>query len=168
MTLVARRTPGHTRGCTTWTWRVADGGKAYDVVVIGSPNVNPGYRLVDNKDYPEIADDFARTFEVLKSLPCDVFLGAHGGYYGMVEKYERAKKGAGTNPFVDPEGYRATSSRRRRRSATPWPRRVGRSRRRRRTRCRRSPGRGPPRATPAPSRRRWRRGGTVRPASRHP
>src|SRR5438067_3101612 len=86
VTLVARRTPGHTRGCTTWTWKAEDGGKAYDVVVIGSPNVNPGYRLVGNKDYPEIADDFATTFKVLKALPCDVFLGAHGGYYGMAEK----------------------------------------------------------------------------------
>jgi metallo-beta-lactamase class B len=107
VTLVARRTPGHTRGCTTWTWRVADGGKGYDVVVVGSPNVNPGYRLVGNGDYPEIADDFARTFRMLKALPCDVFLGAHGGYYGMVAKYERAKRGGGPNPFVDPEGYRA-------------------------------------------------------------
>ena len=106
MTLVARRTPGHTRGCTTWTWKVADGGKTYDVVVIGSPNVNPGYRLVDDKDYPEIADDFARTFRVLGSLPCDVFLGAHGGYYSMVAKYERARRETGGNPFVDPEGYR--------------------------------------------------------------
>lgn len=104
--LVARKTPGHTRGCTTWTWRVADGGKGHDVVVIGSPNVNPGYKLVGNADYPEIADDFARTFRVLKALPCDVFLGAHGGYYGMVAKYERAKKGSDSNPFVDPEGYR--------------------------------------------------------------
>ena len=67
VTLVARRTPGHTRGCTTWTWKVEDGGKTYDVVVIGSPNVNPGYRLVGNKDYPEIADDFARR----RSRPCE-------------------------------------------------------------------------------------------------
>lgn len=108
VTLVARRTPGHTRGCTTWTWRVAEGGKTYSVVVIGSPNVNPGYRLVDNKDYPEIADDFAKTFRILKALPCDAFLGAHGGYYGMIEKHARTKKnGAETNPFIDPEGYRA-------------------------------------------------------------
>jgi metallo-beta-lactamase class B len=106
VTLVARLTPGHTRGCTTWTWRVRDGGKDFDVVVIGSPNVNPGYRLVDNRAYPEIADDFARTFAVLKALPCDVFLGAHGGYYGMVEKHGRARRGSGENPFVDPEGYR--------------------------------------------------------------
>jgi metallo-beta-lactamase class B len=106
VTLVARLTPGHTRGCTTWTWRAADGGKEYDVVVIGSPNVNPGYRLVGNADYPEIAEDYSRTFRVLKSLPCDVFLGAHGGYYGIVAKHERARRGSDSNPFVDPEGYR--------------------------------------------------------------
>lgn len=104
--LVARLTPGHTRGCTTWIWQVADGDKKYDVVVIGSPNVNPGYRLVENKSYPEIADDFAKTFAVLKKLPCDIFLGAHGEYYGMLDKYQRQKTG-GKNPFIDPDGYRA-------------------------------------------------------------
>lgn len=77
--------------------------------MIGSPNVNPGFRLVENKDYPEIADDYARTFEILKSIPCDVFLGAHGEYYGLPAKYERLKaaKAGDGNPFVDPEGYRA-------------------------------------------------------------
>lgn len=78
VTLVARLTPGHTRGCTTWTWKAVVGETKVNVVVIGSPNVNPGYRLVGNKDYPEIADDFAKTFKVLKELPCEVFLGAHG------------------------------------------------------------------------------------------
>jgi metallo-beta-lactamase class B len=106
VTLIARRTPGHTRGCTTWTWRAAEGGKTYDVVVIGSPNVNPGYVLVNNRDYPEIADDFAATFKTLENLPCDVFLGAHGGYYGMIDKYERSQREPKKNPFVDPEGYR--------------------------------------------------------------
>jgi CubicO group peptidase (beta-lactamase class C family)/glyoxylase-like metal-dependent hydrolase (beta-lactamase superfamily II) len=104
-TLTARLTPGHTRGCTTWTWRAIDGGKKYDVVVIGSPNVNPGFQLVANKEYPEIAADFAMTFEVLKSLPCDVFLGAHGGYYGMVERHALIQKGE-KNPFVNPDGYK--------------------------------------------------------------
>jgi metallo-beta-lactamase class B len=104
-TLVARLTPGHTRGCTTWTWHVADGEKKYDVVVIGSPNVNPGYELANNSDYPEIADDFAKTFKILKSLPCDIFLGAHGAYYGMPTKYD-LKAGASENPFLDPTGYK--------------------------------------------------------------
>ena len=105
VTLVAHLTPGHTRGCTTWTWRVEDGGNAHDVVVIGSPNVNPGYNLVNNESYPEIAADFAKTFEVLKSLPCDVFLGAHGSYYGMVDRYPLAEKGQ-ANAFVNAQGYK--------------------------------------------------------------
>jgi metallo-beta-lactamase class B len=45
-------------------------------------------------------------FRVLKSLPCDIFLGAHGGYYGMEAKYARMKEG-GPNPFIDPEGYKS-------------------------------------------------------------
>jgi glyoxylase-like metal-dependent hydrolase (beta-lactamase superfamily II) len=106
VTLVAHRTPGHTRGCTTWTWRVTEGGKSYDVVVIGSPNVNPGYVLAQNAVYPEIADDFAATFKTLAGLPCDVFLGAHGTYYGMIAKYDRSKGKPGGNPFMDPDGYR--------------------------------------------------------------
>ena len=85
---------------------MTDGDKKLNVVVIGSPNVNPGYRLVGNQDYPEISDHFSQTFAKLKKLPCDVFLGAHGDYYGMRAKYERRKTG-GENPFVDPAGYRA-------------------------------------------------------------
>ena len=104
--LVAHLTPGHTRGNTTWTMDAIDGGKTYHIVIIGSPNVNKGYMIVNNKKYPEIAEDFERTFRVLKSLKCDIFLGAHGNYYGMAEKYARLQKG-GTNPFIDPDGYRA-------------------------------------------------------------
>ena len=84
---------------------VADGGKALNVVIVGSPNVNPGYKLVDNPTYPGIADDYVRMFRVLKSLPCDIFLGAHGEYYGMTAKYARMKEGA-ANPFIDPQGYK--------------------------------------------------------------
>lgn len=104
--LTAHLTPGHTKGCTTWTLKVPEGGKSYDVVIVGSPNVNTGYMLVNNAKYPHMADDFTRTFRVLHSLPCDVFLGAHGIYYGMREKYARLKPGA-ANPFIDPAGYRA-------------------------------------------------------------
>lgn len=104
--LVAHLTPGHTKGCTTWTLKVQDSGKTYDVVIIGSPNVNPGYKLVNNSKYPQIAQDYDRTFRVLKSLHCDVFLGAHGSYYGMQEKFARLQKGD-ANPFIDPDGYRS-------------------------------------------------------------
>jgi metallo-beta-lactamase class B len=104
--LVAHLTAGHTKGCTTWTLTATESGKAYNVVIVGSPNVNPGYKLVNNPLYPQIAQDYDRTFHVLRSLPCDVFLGAHGNYYGMEAKFARLKEG-GPNPFIDPEGYKS-------------------------------------------------------------
>jgi len=103
--LVAHLTPGHTKGCTTWAMKVTEGGKTYDVVIIGSPNVNPGYKLIHNNNYPQIAEDYERMWGVLKSLPCDIFLGAHGGYFGLEEKYP-LMKGGGANPFIDPGGYK--------------------------------------------------------------
>jgi metallo-beta-lactamase class B len=105
-TLVAHLTPGHTKGCTTWTMTVDESGKRYDVVIVGSPNVNPGYKLVGNSAYPQIADDYERGFRVLKSLRCDIFLGAHGAYYHLEDKYARMKT-AGVSAFVDPKGYAA-------------------------------------------------------------
>jgi len=104
--LEAHLTPGHTKGCTTWTLSVRVGDKTYQAVIIGSPNVNPGYRLVDNPKYPTIARDYERTFRVLKSLECDLFLGAHGSYFGLETKYASMKSGA-TNPFVDEKGCAA-------------------------------------------------------------
>lgn len=110
VTLVAHKTPGHTRGCTTWTLRTPDQGKLVNVVIVGSWNVNPGFRLVSRPghpaSYPGIADDYRRTFAVLRSLPCDVFLGAHGGYFDMLDKLARAKAGAGRSVWIDPQGYK--------------------------------------------------------------
>jgi metallo-beta-lactamase class B len=102
--LMAHLTPGHTKGCTTWTMKVTENGKTYNVVIVGSPNVNPGYKLVGNAAYPQIAQDYESMWKVLKSLPCDIFLGAHGSYFNMQEKH--AHLGQGTNPFIDPDGYR--------------------------------------------------------------
>jgi metallo-beta-lactamase class B len=104
-TLVAHLTAGHTKGCTTWTMKAKEGDKTYNVVILGSIGVNPGYILVNNKDYPQIADDYIRSFKVLRALPCDVFIGSHGRFYDLLSKYP--KLGHGPNPFIDPDGYKA-------------------------------------------------------------
>jgi len=103
--LTAHVTPGHTPGCTTWTMRVEEGGKPYDALFLCSVTA-PGYQLVGNPRYPDIVADFTRSFAVLRTLPCDVFLGAHGGYYGLQEKIARLQRHEAGNPFIDPEGYR--------------------------------------------------------------
>jgi metallo-beta-lactamase class B len=117
--LIAHRTPGHTPGCTTWTMQVMDNGKPLNAVIIGSPNVNPGYVLVGNKNYPSIATDYETTFRVLKSLPVDLFLGAHGAYYGMEAKHARLGTSA-ANPFIDPRGYHAYVADREKAFLTEW------------------------------------------------
>ena len=93
VTLVANLTPGHTRGCTTWTMKVQDGGKSYDVVFACS------YRAPADVT-PAIETEFNRTFKILRSLPCDVPLGDHSAQYNMMSKYSRMKAGA-PNPFID-------------------------------------------------------------------
>ncbi len=103
-TLVAHLTPGHSRGCTTWTVKVADGGRSLDVVIVGSLGVNPGFQLVNNPEVPVIADEFRRAFKVSRALPCDVPLASHPAMYKMAEKHRRLTAG-GPNPFIDPAGY---------------------------------------------------------------
>ncbi len=103
-TLVAHLTPGHSRGCTTWTLKVADGGRTLDVVIVGSLGVNPGFKLVNNPEAPAIADEFRRAFKTSRALECDVPLASHPAMYRMAEKHQRLA-GGGPNPFIDPAGY---------------------------------------------------------------
>ena len=110
ITLTAHKTAGHTRGCTTWTMRTTLDGKPQDVVIVGGWSMLSEFRLVDapgsKASYPGIASDFAHTFATLHSLHCDIFLGAHGGYFDMLAKLDRAKAGAGESVWIDPDGYR--------------------------------------------------------------
>jgi metallo-beta-lactamase class B len=105
-TLTAHLTAGHTKGCTTWSMKATEAGKTYDVVIVCSVGWNPGYVLVNNKDYPQIANDYVRSFVTLRKLPCDIFLGAHGSFYDLDAKYVELLKG-GANPFLDHAGYLA-------------------------------------------------------------
>src|ERR1700691_2918037 len=101
-TLVAHLTPGHTHGCTTWSLKVQDAGKTYDVVIIGSMGFNgTAQQLLSN---PALVAEYEQGFRVMHSLACDVPLGSHPAMYSLVEKY--AKLGKGPNPFIDPEGYK--------------------------------------------------------------
>ena len=84
--------------------KATEAGKTYDVVMVCSVGWNPGYVLVNNKDYPQIADDYVRSFATFRKLPCDVFLGAHVAFYDLDTKYAKLKS-ARPNPFLDHAGY---------------------------------------------------------------
>jgi metallo-beta-lactamase class B len=93
-------------GNTTWTMKAKEGDRAYDVVFAPSTTVLPWVKLTNNPKYPEIAEDYAKTFRVLKSLPCDVFLASHASFFDGLGKADRLRKGAKENPFIDPRGYK--------------------------------------------------------------
>jgi metallo-beta-lactamase class B len=103
--LVAHRTAGHTQGCTTWTAQLRDENRVLNVVIDCSVNAIPAYKLVNDTRYPHVAEDFERSFSVLKSLPCDIWLSAHGANFDMKAKYGKLNTGR-DNPFIDPAGYR--------------------------------------------------------------
>ena len=108
-TLTALITPGHTKGCTTWTMTTTDGGKDYRVMFYCSTSVVD--RLVGNVGYPQIVADYERTFARFRTLPADVFLSNHPGFFRMEQKRKQMAPG-GPNPFVDPgelQRFAATS-----------------------------------------------------------
>jgi metallo-beta-lactamase class B len=95
-TLIAHLTPGHTRGCTTWTMKAQEAGKTYDVVINCSLR-SPAMLT------PEIVDELNRSFKTVRALRCDVQLGDHPAQYNLKAKYARLRSG-GPNPFFDPAG----------------------------------------------------------------
>lgn len=105
VTLTAHFTPGHTKGCTSWTFPVTmHDGRVEQALVICSLSTLD-YNLVDDPGYPNIAADYDRTYDALLALPCDVFLGAHGRWFDLPER--RAQVAAGNrDAFVAPEACR--------------------------------------------------------------
>lgn len=112
VTLTAHKTAGHTRGCTTWTLRShvpgEPAGTTRNIVIVGGTSFWSEFHFVATPghaaSYPGIAQDFQHTFAVLKNLPCDVFLGAHGEYFDMLAKLKRYPHD-GPRVFIDPAGY---------------------------------------------------------------
>jgi len=102
--MTAHSTSGHTKGNTTWTTKIRDGEKNYNVVFVGSQS-SLDYKFVGQESYSGIRADFEKSFSRLKSLPCNVFLGSHGSFFHFLEKRERLLSGE-SNAFVDPDGYK--------------------------------------------------------------
>ena len=105
VTLTATLTPGHTRGCTTWSTRIEEAGRTHDVVFVCGLVVSP-FKLTNNSVYPTVAADDRGSIARLRSARADVMLAAHGFWFDLTGKAERLAKarrdGDSANPFVDP------------------------------------------------------------------
>jgi metallo-beta-lactamase class B len=65
--------------------------------------INDGVKLLDSPGYPNIIEEYARTFEKQKQLSTDVFLSSHA-QFGLHEKYKPGDL-YDANRFADPAGY---------------------------------------------------------------
>jgi metallo-beta-lactamase class B len=105
VTLTAHLTPGHTRGCTSYSFVVHDAGRALNALVFCSATVAAN-RLVGRPQYPGIVSDYLATFAKARAMRVDVFLAPHPEFFAMAQK--RAKRAPGAaNPFVDPSEFPA-------------------------------------------------------------
>jgi metallo-beta-lactamase class B len=104
-TLTAHLTPGHTLGTTTWTFPVRDGGRTYNVVIVGA-GLPDDARIVYNQQNPKAADQWAESIATLEKLPCDVFLGAHSWFFNLTGKYKKLQANPKANPYLDAAGYK--------------------------------------------------------------
>ncbi|MCI5045141.1 MAG: subclass B3 metallo-beta-lactamase [Aquisalinus sp.] len=88
ITLTAHLTPGHTRGCTSWSLTVEEAGKPYEVLIFCSATVALN-RLVGPPQYDRIVEDYRYTFQKAANWAPDVFLANHPGFFRMDEKRAR-------------------------------------------------------------------------------
>lgn len=98
--LRAHRTPGHTKGATTWTFQVMEDGRKRDVVLLDSA----WFWFESDAEYPDRGSDYQRTLRIVEELPCDILLDPHGYYYQRL----RTPAPAGgaresSNPFINPQ-----------------------------------------------------------------
>jgi metallo-beta-lactamase class B len=101
--LTAHLTPGHTKGSTSYTMNIMENNHEYHVLIANLPNINMGAALLQNSQYPTIAADYTHTFEVLRRLPCEIYLSSHAAQFGFMVKYQPGKTYS-PNTFVDPYG----------------------------------------------------------------
>ena len=87
MSLTAHLTPGHTKGSTSYTFDITENGRTYHVLIANLGTINPGTVLLHNHEYPGIADDYSQTYQILRALPCDIFLTSHASQFGLFSKY---------------------------------------------------------------------------------
>ena len=98
--------PGHTEGSSSYSMRIREDGRDFDVVIANMGWINGGKKLVVEPTYPGVANDFAETFTRQKAMDVDVWVAAHGSQYAQHNKYTTGQAYS-PDTFADPEGFLA-------------------------------------------------------------
>jgi metallo-beta-lactamase class B len=101
--LTAHSTPGHTPGGTSWTWKSCEHERCLNIVYADSLTAVSanGFLFTHSKTYPNVLQDFEKSFAMLTTLPCDILLTPHPGTSDLWAKLEKREHGADADAFVD-------------------------------------------------------------------
>ena len=99
ITLTARMTPGHSKGCTSWGFTVTDQGRARQALVFCSGSVALNRIGTANPQYPEIVANYRSTFAKMKALSVDIYLAPHSEMFDLPGKKARIRAGE-PSPFI--------------------------------------------------------------------
>lgn len=104
--LVARLTPGHTRGCTSWSTKVRAQGRDLDVVALCSLTLPANLGVFGDEPYRGFRQDYEGSLRTLRRLPVDIWLTPHARTFGRWRKFQASRRAGGAvDPFVDRAGY---------------------------------------------------------------
>lgn len=103
LVVTAHLTPGHTPGGTSWTWKSCDGNDCLRFVYADSlTSVSAdGFKFTDNKEYPTAIQDFHKSFDFLRSTPCDILITAHPDISNLWDRLQGRREGVKPDPMVD-------------------------------------------------------------------
>lgn len=102
--------PGHTKGATSFTTLLTEGGRTYRVGIVNLGSINDGVTVSGMPGFPDIEAAYIKTFREQKALELDVWFASHAGQFALHRKYEPGDAYDPTR-WVDPEGYRAAVAR---------------------------------------------------------
>ena len=109
LAVTAYETPGHTPGGTSWTWRSCAGADCAGFVYADSLTAvsTDGFLFTRNSEYPNVLQDFERSFTALERIACGILLTPHPESSGFWQRRERRAAGAGAGALIDPTACRA-------------------------------------------------------------
>jgi metallo-beta-lactamase class B len=104
LAVTAHFTPGHTRGGTSWTWQSCEHERCLNIAYVDSLTAvsADNFRFSSNTTYPEVRQDFEKSFATVSALPCDILLTPHPNASNLWARLEKRDKGGDANALVDP------------------------------------------------------------------
>jgi metallo-beta-lactamase class B len=104
MMVMARMTPGHTPGGTSWSWKSCEGARCLDVVYADSlsPVSADGFKYTSSPLLKAFDTAYAR----LELMRCDILLTPHPAFAQVLEKLA-AREAGKADAFIDPGACKA-------------------------------------------------------------